>query len=349
MAGYLLPIPAPTEGRRAGGGSLFSYAFPAPDIAVLFRDSPAPAHLSSNRSEEYDDYHDALLRAGHCRRHCPRLGRRQRRAPAGSGRRPRRPGVRRHGPIEVVAELAQLVGRTGDTETQKWLNTAFVAASSLQNNYYETRMPENLVRSGVRLGEELSQRLYQLFWPEGALAPARTIGVMSTMATTTPYPAPDIAAAVARGLATASDRPQPDLDGNRSAQKYAGMARDFRVSAWEHLNKGDLAQASNKAWRLVAETVKAISAQHGGVIHTHRAIVEVAGELARLVGNAGDMETRVWLNTVFVTALAMHINFYENELPEETVRDSIVSCVGLSRRFYELFWPEGAAPADDNI
>ena len=43
----------------------------------------------------------------------------------------------------------------------------------------------------------------------------------------------------------------------------------------------------------MAETVKAISAQHGGVIHTHRAIVEVAGELARLAGNAGDMETRV--------------------------------------------------------
>ena len=167
------------------------------------------------------------------------------------------------------------------------------------------------------------------------------------MTVTTPYHASDIAAAVARGLATAHDWPDPDLDGSRSAQKYAGMAQEFRISAWEHLNKGDLPQASNKAWGLVAETVKAISAQHGGVIHTHRAIVEVAGELARLVGSAGDMETRVWLNTVFVTARAMHINFYENELPEETVRDGIVSCVGLSRRLYELFWPGGLpAPTD---
>ena len=156
------------------------------------------------------------------------------------------------------------------------------------------------------------------------------------------YHEQEITAAIVRGLATARDRPQPGPDAYRSAQKYVGMAQEFRAGAWEHLDKGDLPQASNKGWGLVAETVKAISAHYGGIIHSHRAILEVTGELARLVGNAGDMETRVWLNTVFVTARAMHSNFYENELPEETVRDGIVSCVGLSRRFYQLFWPEGA-------
>ena len=168
------------------------------------------------------------------------------------------------------------------------------------------------------------------------------------MTTTTPYPAPDIAAAVARGLAIARDRPDPDLDGYRSAQKYAGMAQDFRASAWEHLDKGDLPQASNKAWGLVAETVKAISAHYGSIIHSHRAILEVADELARLVGNAGDMETKVWINTVLVTARGLHSNFYENELPADTVRGGIISCEELSRRLYELFWPEGAA-VDGNI
>ena len=67
-----------------------------------------------------------------------------------------------------------------------------------------------------------------------------------------PYPAPDIAAAIARALDAARDRPQPRLDGDRTAQKYAGMAQDFRASAWEHLDKGDLLQASSKAWGLVA-------------------------------------------------------------------------------------------------
>ena len=93
-------------------------------------------------------------------------------------------------------------------------------------------MPENLVRSGVRLGEELSQRLYQLFWPEGALAPARTIAVRSTMATTTPYPASNIVAAVARGQAAANDRPQPGLDAGRVAQEYAAMAQLKWLQNW---------------------------------------------------------------------------------------------------------------------
>ena len=148
--------------------------------------------------------------------------------------------------------------------------------------------------------------------------------------TTTTYPEQDIAAAVARGLAAANDRPDPDLDGYRSAQKYAGMAQDFRASAWEHLDMGDLPQASNKAWGLVAETVKAISAHHGSIIHSHRAIVAVADELSRLVGNAGDTETRSWISAIFVTARGLHSNFYENELPENTVRGGLILCEDLS-------------------
>ena len=162
------------------------------------------------------------------------------------------------------------------------------------------------------------------------------------------YPEQDAAAAVARALVAVRDRPDPDLDGYRSAQKYAGMAQDFRAGAWEHLDKGDLPQASNKAWGLVAETIKAISAHHGSIIHSHRAIVAVADELSRLVGNAGDTETRSWISAIFVTARGLHSNFYENELPENTVRGGLILCEELSRRLYELFWPEGAA-FDGNI
>ena len=166
----------------------------------------------------------------------------------------------------------------------------------------------------------------------------------ATANATASYPAPDIAAAIARALAAARDRPQPILDANRSAQKYAAMAQDFRAKAWEHLDQGDLAQASNKAWGLVAETVKAISAHYGGIIHSHRSIGEVVDELARLVGNAGDMETRRWLNGIFMVASRLHSNFYENEMPENQVLDGLMLCEELSRRLYELFWPEGAPP-----
>ena len=167
---------------------------------------------------------------------------------------------------------------------------------------------------------------------------------MTTATASAPYPAPDIDAAVARALAAARDRPQPRLDARRTATKYAGMAQDFRAGAWEHLDKGDLPQASNKAWGLVAETVKAISAHHGGFIHTHHAVGEVVSELARLVGNAGDTETRRWINGIFIIASKLHSNFYENEMPEDMVLDGLMLCEELSQKLYELFYPAGHNP-----
>ena len=162
---------------------------------------------------------------------------------------------------------------------------------------------------------------------------------------TAPYPAPDIAAAIARALAAARDRPNPGFDAGCSPQKYAGMAQNFRASAWEHLDKGDLAQASNKAWGLVVETVKAISAHYGGIIHSHRAIAEAIDELALLAESAGDTETRRWLRAMFMVASRLHINFYENETPANLVREGLLLCEELSERLYELFWPEGGRAA----
>ena len=167
----------------------------------------------------------------------------------------------------------------------------------------------------------------------------------ATAIATARYSEQDTGAAIARTLVDVRDRPDPDLDGDRSAQKYAGMAQVFRASAWEHLRQGDLPQASNKAWGVVAETVKAISAHYGSIIHSHRAIAAVVGELARL---AGDAETRRWINLSFAVARGLHTNFYENEMQEDTVRDGLEACEELSRRLYELFWPEGAA-ADGSV
>ena len=167
---------------------------------------------------------------------------------------------------------------------------------------------------------------------------------MTTAKPTWPLPEPDTAAAVASGLAAANDQPNPVFDAGCSAQKYAGMAQDFRASAWVHLDKGDLPQASNKAWGLVAETVKAISAYHGGIIHSHRAIWEVSHALARLAGDAGDMTTRCWLNNSFMVARSLHSNFYENRAHVDDVLDGLILCEELSERLYQLFGPGGRSP-----
>ena len=170
---------------------------------------------------------------------------------------------------------------------------------------------------------------------------------MTTTATApiAPYPAAEVAAAVARGLAAANDRPRPALDAIRTPQKYAALARNFRDSAWEHLEKDDLPQASNKAWGLVAETVKDISAQHGAVIHSHQGIIEVTYELARLAGNAGDADTARTIRTFLVVAGKLHINFYENELPDDAVLEGLMQCEELSELLHTRFAIAGIAPA----
>ena len=168
---------------------------------------------------------------------------------------------------------------------------------------------------------------------------------MTTTDTAAPYPYPssDIAAAITRALSSANDRPAPALDATRSPLKYAALAQDFRSSAWQHLEGGDLPQASNKAWGMVAETVKAVSAQHGGVIHTHRSIMEVVAQLCRLLADAGDTDTARRIASAFRTARDFHTNFYEDDLSEYFVLEGLMECEELSERLYALFWREPAA------
>ena len=162
---------------------------------------------------------------------------------------------------------------------------------------------------------------------------------MATIATL--YPSPGIPPAVADALSSANDRPRPAEDAPRTAQKYAAMAQEFRRSAWQHLEDGDLPQASNKTWGMVAETVKAISAYHGSIIHTHRSIMKVVVQLRRLVADAGDAETARWISAIFLTASKLHSNFYEGELDADIVLDGLIQCEQLMERLYALFWPDG--------
>ena len=151
-----------------------------------------------------------------------------------------------------------------------------------------------------------------------------------------PFPAAEVAAAVGRGLAAANEHPPPPLDGVQ--------VQDLRSSAWQHLNDGDLRQASYKAWGLVEIAVKDISAQHGRIIHTHEDIAGVIDELARLVANAGDADTARRIHINFLVAGALRHNYYADEFPESLVRYGLMDCEEFSELIYNRFGVTGAAP-----
>ncbi|MDE2787801.1 MAG: hypothetical protein OXL37_14200 [Chloroflexota bacterium] len=163
------------------------------------------------------------------------------------------------------------------------------------------------------------------------------------MATGPTFREADVAAAVALALAASKDPAQPAADVGRSPVKYAQLSHDFRASAWRHLNEdGDLPQASSKAWGMVAETIKAVSARHGGIIHAHRSIWHVLRELSNLAGESGDIDTANWLRNSFGVARTLHSNFYEDEADAGDVIAGLLLCEELSDRLYELFWPDRA-------
>ena len=94
----------------------------------------------------------------------------------------------------------------------------------------------------------------------------------------------------------------------------------------------------------LGDRVKAISAHYGGVTHTHRAIVAVIDRLVQPAEASGDAETRRRISISFTVARSLHANFYENEMPETIVRDSLEVCEELSMRLYQLFWADGMPP-----
>ena len=65
-----------------------------------------------------------------------------------------------------MRELSELARGEGDIATAAWLNIAFDTARALHSNFYEDEKSTNEVADGLQLSEQLSERIYELFWPE---------------------------------------------------------------------------------------------------------------------------------------------------------------------------------------
>lgn len=92
-------------------------------------------------------------------------------------------------------------------------------------------------------------------------------------------------------------------------EKYLNEAKKF-------LEKKHYVQASEKAWGAASQIVKAIAASRNIELRSHG---ELYRFIMKLVREKGDDEIRrLWLS-----AITLHQNFYENWLPPEMVKENI--------------------------
>ncbi len=102
-----------------------------------------------------------------------------------------------------------------------------------------------------------------------------------------------------------------------TAERHTGISDEFLEQADEELRKGDLLQASEKAWGAVAHYVKSVASDLGWSNQTHREVNRGARELIRLTDDPK-------LNAVRLGAVnALHQNFYEDWFDRDQVIDSI--------------------------
>jgi len=107
-----------------------------------------------------------------------------------------------------------------------------------------------------------------------------------------------------------------DVDPPGRAIAYAEAALELLKAAGEELERGDLRQASEKAWRAAALAVKAYAYWREGVrLSSHGELWRYASKIA---GELGD-----WVHDAWAQANAMHINFYEGWATREQVASAL--------------------------
>lgn len=101
-----------------------------------------------------------------------------------------------------------------------------------------------------------------------------------------------------------------------SAEKYIRTSRRFLAQAHEEFAKGDMLQASEKAWGAAAQAVKATAEQRGWEHGTHARLFENINRISRETGDAE-------LHVLFHVANSLHQNFYEGWQTDDFVRSGI--------------------------
>ena len=98
-----------------------------------------------------------------------------------------------------------------------------------------------------------------------------------------------------------------------TAARHLEISETFLEHAEEEFNKGDLLQASEKAWGAFTHYVKSIAKERGWPNRSHRDVRDNAAILMRYTNDPGQSRG------MFLAIDALHTNFYEEFYEEETV------------------------------
>ncbi|HID91255.1 TPA: hypothetical protein EYP44_04775 [Candidatus Bathyarchaeota archaeon] len=113
------------------------------------------------------------------------------------------------------------------------------------------------------------------------------------------------------------------------AETHLRLCEKYLRECGEFLAKGDYAQASEKAWGAASQMVKAVAARRGVKIRSHG---ELHGFVERLREETGEEQ----VSTLWLSAASLHQNFYENWLPEGTVKDGVENVKKLVERLRKM-------------
>ena len=112
-----------------------------------------------------------------------------------------------------------------------------------------------------------------------------------------------------------------------TSERHREISDIFLEHAEVEFEKGDLLQASQKAWGAVAHYTKAIAGEHGWPHGSHQDIRKNAGRLIELT------EDPRQYNRLFGLIENLHVNFYEEEHSSTQVRYGIDDAKGLIEAF----------------
>ena len=103
-----------------------------------------------------------------------------------------------------------------------------------------------------------------------------------------------------------------------TSEQHQEISSEFLLAAEDELRKGEILQAGEKAWGAVSHCVNSIALKKGWPIGSHKRLIENVNQVL-----ATDPAMAVDRRRLFRSVEALHANFYQAFLDEDSVREGI--------------------------